>query len=212
MKNIINGRPVYSKFKYLIDRILASLIIVAFFPIIMLLIFTVRVKLGPPVLFKQSRSGYKGKIFNIYKIRSMTNARDLNGELLTDSERLTAFGHWLRKTSIDEIPGLINILLGEMSFVGPRPLMSKYLPLYSKEQFRRHEVKPGITGWAQVNGRNSISWEDKFKYDVWYVDNCNIFIDMKILFMTFIKVLKKDGVDLDKDVTMPLFRGSEKLK
>lgn len=145
--------------------------------------------------------------FFMYKFRTMTNERDAGGKLLPDEKRLTRLGRFLRSTSLDELPELINVLKGEMSLVGPRPLLMEYLPLYSKEQFRRHDVKPGITGWAQVNGRNAISWEDKFKFDVWYVDNQTFWLDIKILWMTFIKVLKRDGISQDGQATMEKFTG-----
>lgn len=168
----------------------------------------VRSKLGSPIIFKQERPGKDGKIFTLYKFRTMTDKRDENGELLPDSERLTKFGKLLRSTSIDELPELVNILKGDMSIVGPRPLLVKYLPLYNERQSRRHEVRPGITGYAQANGRNAISWEQKFEYDVEYVDNISFALDIKILFKTVGSVLKREGIDSGSSVTMEEFTGT----
>jgi len=170
----------------------------------------VKIKLGSPIFFKQVRPGLNGDIFNMYKFRTMTNERDSNGVLLSDSKRLTQFGKFLRSTSLDELPSLWSVLKGDMSLVGPRPLLVEYLPLYSKRQSRRHEVRPGITGWAQVNGRNAISWDEKFELDVWYVDNQSIWLDVKILWLTVKKVIVRDGITAQGDVTMPIFRGSKK--
>ncbi len=163
---------------------------------------------GRPIFFRQVRPGLNGKPFIMYKFRTMTNERDGDGNLLPDDRRLTSFGRFLRSTSLDELPELINVLKGEMSLVGPRPLLMEYLPLYSTEQFRRHEVKPGITGWAQVNGRNAISWEDKFKFDVWYVDNQSFWLDIKILWMTLVKVFKREGISQAGQATMEKFEGT----
>lgn len=191
--------------------VIASLFALLFLgPVIMLLSIIVVVKLGRPVLFKQKRPGLKGNIFEMMKFRSMRDAVDKQGNILPDSERLTSFGKKLRSSSLDELPGLWSVLKGEMSLVGPRPLLVEYLPLYSKEQARRHDVKPGITGWAQVNGRNAISWEDKFKFDIWYVDNQSFWLDIKILFLTVKKVLVRDGVSAEGEVTMSKFTGSFK--
>lgn len=170
----------------------------------------VRMKLGAPILFKQKRPGLHGKPFYLYKFRTMTDERDESGKLLPDSVRLTSTGKWIRKLSLDELPQLFNVLKGELSLVGPRPLLMEYLPLYSKEQIRRHEVKPGITGWAQVNGRNAISWDDKFALDVWYVDHKSFLLDLKILFLTFIKVFKREGINQDDHVTVEKFTGNLK--
>lgn len=178
-------------------------------PILLLLALLVRVNLGAPVLFKQTRPGRHGKPFTIYKFRTMTNARDAAGQLLPDADRLNRYGRFLRSTSLDELPELINVLKGEMSLVGPRPLLMEYLPLYSPEQARRHEVRPGITGWAQVNGRNAISWEEKFRLDVWYVDNQSLWLDIKILWMTFAKVFKREGISQEGQATMEKFTGSK---
>ena len=176
--------------------------------VFLLVALMVRIKLNSPVLFKQSRPGLNGKIFNVYKFRTMTNECDKNGTLLSDEARLTKFGKFLRSTSLDELPSLWNVLKGDMSLVGPRPLLVEYLPLYSTQQARRHEVKPGITGWAQINGRNSISWDEKFDLDVWYVDNQSIWLDIKILWLTVKKVIMRDGISAKNQVTMPKFKGS----
>ena len=170
----------------------------------------VRFKFGSPVLFKQPRPGLNEKVFNMIKFRSMTMENDTSGIMLSDSDRLTRFGEFLRSTSLDELPSLWVVLKGEMSLVGPRPLLVEYLPLYSKKQSRRHEVKPGITGWAQVNGRNAISWDEKFDLDVWYVDNQSVWLDIKILFLTIKKVIMRDGISAKDDATMPPFKRSKK--
>ena len=165
----------------------------------------VKIKLGSPLFFKQARPGLNAEVFNMYKLRSMTNKCDKDGNLLNDEVRLTKFGKFLRSTSLDELPSLWNVLKGDMSLVGPRPLLVEYLPLYSERQSRRHEVKPGITGWAQVNGRNAISWDEKFELDVWYVDNKSIWLDIKILWMTVKKVISRDGVSPEGMDIMPRF-------
>ena len=170
----------------------------------------IRFKFGSPVLFKQPRPGLNEKVFNMIKFRSMTMENDTSGIMLSDSDRLTRFGEFLRSTSLDELPSLWAVLKGEMSLVGPRPLLVEYLPLYSKKQSRRHEVKPGITGWAQVNGRNAISWDEKFDLDVWYVDNQSVWLDIKILFLTIKKVIMRDGISAKDDATMPPFKQSKK--
>jgi sugar transferase EpsL len=169
----------------------------------------VRRKHGAPVLFRQTRPGMGGKPFLMYKFRTMTDQRDTAGNLLPDEKRLTRFGKFLRSTSLDELPELINVLKGEMSLVGPRPLLMEYLGRYSPEQARRHEVRPGITGWAQVNGRNAISWEEKFKLDVWYVDNRSLWLDIKILWMTFVKVFKREGISQEGQATAEKFMGGK---
>jgi len=176
--------------------------------LIALIALMVRSKLGSPIFFKQSRPGLNGRIFTILKFRTMTNECDKDDMLLPDEVRLTKFGKFLRSTSLDELPGLWNVLKGDMSLVGPRPLLVEYLPLYSEKQSRRHEVKPGITGWAQVNGRNAISWDEKFDLDVWYVDNQSIWLDIKILWMTVKKVIVRDGISQSNHVTMDKFKGS----
>jgi lipopolysaccharide/colanic/teichoic acid biosynthesis glycosyltransferase len=173
-----------------------------------ILALQVRRKLGSPVLFTQVRPGLHGDPFKMVKFRTMTSDRDHDGQLLPDVQRLTAFGRWLRATSLDELPELWNVLKGEMSLVGPRPLLMQYLPLYSPEQARRHEVRPGVTGWAQINGRNAISWEDKFKLDVWYVDNQSLWLDITILWQTVKKVVLRDGISAAGEATMPAFIGT----
>lgn len=189
--------------------IIASLIgLILLSPVILITAILVRLKLGSPIFFTQDRVGKDNKIFKMIKFRTMTDEKDKSGELLSDKYRLTSFGKFLRSTSIDELPELINVLKGDMSLVGPRPLLVKYLPLYSKEQIRRHEVKPGITGWAQINGRNSISWSEKFKLDVWYVDNNSFLVDIKILFLTIYKVIKKDDINQSETDTMQVFNGN----
>ena len=177
-------------------------------PIVLLVGLMVKFKLGSPILFKQLRPGLNGEVFNMTKFRTMICVSDENGNLLTDSQRLTKFGKFLRSTSLDELPSLWNVLNGDMSLVGPRPLLVEYLPLYSERQSRRHEVKPGITGWAQVNGRNAIFWDEKFDLDVWYVDNQSVWLDIKILWLTVKKVIARDGISQKNHVTMDKFRGS----
>ena len=189
----------------LISVISGSLLI---FPLILLLALLVLLRIGGPIFFCQTRPGLHGKPFMMVKFRTMTDARDAEGLLLPDAQRLTAFGKFLRSSSLDELPELLNVLKGEMSLVGPRPLLMEYLPLYSPEQTRRHEVRPGITGWAQVNGRNAISWEEKFKLDVWYVDNQSLVLDLKILWMTFAKVFKREGISQEGQATAEKFKGS----
>lgn len=181
-------------------------------PLVLFLAVMVRIKLGSPIFFCQIRPGLHGKPFTMVKFRTMTDARDGQGQLLPDDKRLTPFGKFLRSTSLDELPELINALNGEMSLVGPRPLLMEYLPLYSPEQARRHEVRPGITGWAQVNGRNAISWEEKFKLDVWYVDNQSLVLDLKILWMTFAKVFKREGISQEGQATAEKFMGTDMEK
>ena len=176
---------------------------------LLLLALLVRTKLGSPVFFRQTRPGLHGKPFEMVKFRTMTDARDAQGELLPDSERLPPFGRFLRSSSLDELPELWNVLKGQMSLVGPRPLLMEYLPLYTPQQYRRHEVRPGVTGWAQVNGRNAISWEEKFALDVWYVENQSFWLDVKILFLTVKKVLVKDGINAAGEATMTKFTGSK---
>jgi len=195
-------------FKRPIDILLSLLIIIIIFWVYILLAILIKIKLGSPVIFKQPRPGKNEKIFNLYKFRTMTNEKDENGNLLPDEQRLTSFGKWLRKTSLDEIPEFFNILFGSMSLVGPRPLLIKYLPLYSEEQRRRHEVRPGLSGYAQVNGRNAISWSDRFKLDVEYVDNITFIGDFKIVRDTFKKaIFKHDNISSETSVTMEDFTG-----
>lgn len=194
------------RFFDLIATILGLLLI---WPLVLVLALLVRFQLGTPVLFRQQRPGMHGKPFIMYKFRTMTDESDRNGNLHPDAARLTPFGRFLRSSSLDELPELINVLKGEMSLVGPRPLLLEYLPLYSPDQARRHEVRPGITGWAQVNGRNAISWEEKFKLDVWYVDNQSFWLDIKILFLTVKKVFIREGISQEGQATMAAFKGSQ---
>jgi sugar transferase EpsL len=196
--------------KRLFDLIFAFLALVILSPILFLTAILVRIFIGTPILFNQERPGYKGRPFFIYKFRTMTNRFARDGSLLPDAERLTRFGHFLRSLSLDELPELFNILRGDMSFVGPRPLLMEYLPLYSAEQARRHNVTPGLTGWAQVHGRNDISWEDKFKYDVWYVDHWSFLLDIKIILMTIGKVFKREGISQAGQATTEYFTGNKK--
>jgi len=195
--------------KRLFDVILSVIGLLVLAAPLVLLDLLVRHKLGDPAFFRQVRPGLHGKPFQMIKLRSMTDARGPNGALLSDAERLTPFGRFLRASSLDELPGLWNVLKGDMSLVGPRPLLMEYLPLYSPEQARRHEVRPGITGWAQVNGRNALSWEDKFRLDVWYVDHRSLWLDIKILWLTVKKVLVRDGISAEGEATMARFTGSK---
>jgi len=198
--------------KRIFDFICSSVGLILLSPLLISVAILIRFKLGSPVTFTQQRPGLKGKPFNIYKFRSMTNEKDEHGDLLPNHLRMTKFGKFLRKLSLDELPQLFNVLKGDISLVGPRPLLMDYLELYSPEQSRRHNVRPGITGWAQVNGRNAIGWEEKFDYDVWYVDNQSFLLDMKILIMTVKKVLISDGVNKSEGVTMERFTGTQKLE
>lgn len=190
------------------DFILSLFALVVLSPVFLVLAILVRVKLGSPVIFKQERPGLNGRIFTLYKFRSMSDARDENGNLLPDEVRLTRFGKILRSTSLDELPELVNILKGDMSIVGPRPLLVRYLPLYNEHQARRHEVRPGFTGYAQVHGRNAITWEDKFDKDVYYVDHVSFLMDWKIILRTVLTVLKREGISSSGSVTMEPFRGT----
>lgn len=177
-------------------------------PVLVIVAWLVRWRLGSPILFCQDRPGKDGKLFRLMKFRTMTDARGLDGVLLPDADRLTPFGKWLRASSLDELPELLNILKGEMSLVGPRPLLPQYLPLYTAEQARRHEVRPGITGWAQVHGRNTVDWPERFAMDVWYVDHRSLWLDVRILWKTVWKVLRRDGISAEGEATMPYFEGS----
>ena len=197
------------KLKNLFDKTLALFLIILFSPIYIVVSLLIFFKMGSPILFRQKRPGYKEEIFGIYKFRTMTNEKDKFGNLLPDDKRLVGIGKFIRSTSLDELPQLFNVLKGEMSFVGPRPLLEEYLPLYNEKQKRRHDVKPGITGWAQVNGRNAISWEQKFDYDVWYVDNQSFWLDIKILWLTFLKVVKRSDISSSTSSTMEKFTGSK---
>ena len=194
------------------DFLCALIATIVLSPVMLVTAILIRKKLGSPVIFKQERPGLNGNIFKLYKFRSMSDARDENGNLLSDEERLGSFGKKLRSTSLDELPELINILKGDMSVVGPRPLLVRYLPLYNERQARRHEVRPGFTGYAQVNGRNAISWEEKFDYDVEYVDNVTFLGDWKIIFQTVKTVLRRDGISSETSATMEEFRGDSDLK
>jgi lipopolysaccharide/colanic/teichoic acid biosynthesis glycosyltransferase len=196
--------------KRIFDIVVSLLALLALSPLLAVLALQVRRKLGRPVLFRQSRPGLHERSFEIRKFRTMTDDRDTDGNLLADSERLLPFGRFLRSTSLDELPELWNVLKGEMSLVGPRPLLMEYLDLYSEEQARRHEVRPGITGWAQVNGRNALTWEEKFDLDVWYVDNHSLWLDLKILILTIARVFKREGVSQEGHATMERFQGSTK--
>lgn len=196
------------RLKRLLDVVVASTALLTFGPLMIYLAFRVWRELGSPVLFRQVRPGLGGKPFVMYKFRTMTEEGDEQGNLLPDEKRLTPFGAFLRAWSLDELPELFNVLKGDMSLVGPRPLLMQYLDRYTPGQFRRHEVKPGITGWAQIHGRNALTWEEKFKLDVWYVDNWNIWLDLKILLLTLIKALKRDGISAPGHATMPEFRGN----
>lgn len=191
------------------DILMASAALMLLAPPLLLLSVLVRISFGSPVLFRQVRPGLHGRPFMMVKFRTMTDERGADGELLPDAQRLTAFGRFLRATSLDELPELWNVLRGEMSLVGPRPLLMEYLPLYSPEQARRHEVRPGITGWAQVNGRNALSWEERFKLDVWYVDHRSLGLDLRILWLTLRKVIVREGINAKGEATMPKFTGSK---
>ncbi len=191
------------------DLIAGLCLFIFLLPLLGILSLLIRVKMGRPVFFRQQRPGLKGKPFILYKFRTMEEAAEGVVSPLDDEKRLTGMGRWLRRYSLDEMPQLINVIKGEVSFVGPRPLLMEYLPRYSEEQARRHEVKPGITGWAQVNGRNAISWEEKFAHDVWYVDNWSLFLDLKIIGLTILKVVKAEGIKQDGSASMPEFQGTQ---
>lgn len=197
-----------SFFKRLLDIVISGICLIILCPVMILLAILVRMKLGSPVIFTQERPGYREKIFKLYKFRSMTDARDENGNLLPDEVRLTEFGKTLRATSLDELPELWNILKGDMSLIGPRPLLVKYLPLYNDFQKHRHDVKPGLTGWAQVNGRNAISWEERFELDIYYVNHISLLLDIKILFQTVAVVFRHNDINSATDATMEAFKGT----
>jgi lipopolysaccharide/colanic/teichoic acid biosynthesis glycosyltransferase len=194
--------------KRTLDLALCIVAFVALGPVLVLVWIAVRLALGSPALFVQERPGLNGRPFLMRKFRSMTDARSVDGSLKPDSERLTPFGRFLRSSSLDELPELWNVLVGDMSFVGPRPLLMQYLPLYTERQRRRHEVRPGITGWAQVNGRNAVGWEQRFEMDVWYVDNQTVWLDLKIIGLTFLRVVQRSGISAEGDATMPAFQGA----
>lgn len=200
---------MYKFFKRLIDIICSLIGLILFFPILLVVALLVRINLGSPVFFTQTRLGKDGKEFKMIKFRTMKDSLDKFGQLLPDEQRLTKFGKILRSTSLDELPELINVLKGDMTLVGPRPLLVEYKELYSERQFRRHEVSPGITGWAQINGRNAISWNERFELDVWYVDNISFLLDMKILVMTILKVIKRDGINEQGQASMSKFTGNK---
>lgn len=195
--------------KRLIDLVVALAGLVILSPLIAILALLVRLKLGTPVFFRQQRPGLKGRPFTLVKFRTMRDAFAGNGAPLPDEQRMTPFGQWLRATSLDELPELWNVLRGDMSLVGPRPLLMQYLPLYSPEQMRRHDVRPGVTGWAQVNGRNALDWEEKFRLDIWYVDNRSAALDLRILYLTAKSVLSRSGISYGESATMPEFKGSQ---
>lgn len=195
--------------KRLFDLMAAGLLLVLLSPLLLVLALLVRAAHGTPVLFRQQRPGYKGRPFTIYKFRTMTNRTGPDGSLLPDAERLTRLGRFLRSTSLDELPELFNVLRGEMSLVGPRPLLLRYLELYTPEQMRRHDVHPGVTGWAQVNGRNAITWEQKFAHDLWYVDHWSFCLDIKILFLTLWKAIKREGISQPGHATVEEFKGKK---
>lgn len=199
-----SSRPI----KTVLDKFVAAIALLLLSPLMLVVAIAIYIRMGSPVVFAQPRPGKDGKIFTFYKFRTMTSDRDADGHLLPDEKRLTSFGQFLRQTSLDELPQLWNVLKGDMSFVGPRPLMVEYLDRYSLEQARRHEVTPGITGWAQINGRNAISWEEKFNLDVWYVDNWSLWFDFKILLLTGWKVLQKEGISQSGHVTIEDFMGN----
>jgi len=194
--------------KRLFDLIITVPIFVFLAPFMLLISLLIAWQHGWPIIFRQKRPGFKGELFTIFKFRSMRDLRDAQGDLLPDDKRLTKFGHFLRKWSIDETPELINVLRGEMSLVGPRPLLIAYLPLYNQEQARRHDVLPGITGWAQIHGRNAVSWQEKFSLDIWYVDHWSLWLDIKILFSTIIKVMRREGISQPGQATAELFKGN----
>lgn len=195
--------------KRTLDLLIAVLMVIALSPLLVIIIGLVRFNLGSPVFFRQRRPGLHGQTFLLNKFRTMLDAVDSEGFSLPDKDRLTRFGKFLRASSLDELPELINILRGDMSLVGPRPLLVEYLPLYLPEQARRHEVRPGLTGWAQINGRNALSWEEKFALDIWYIDNRTLMLDLRILWMTACKVLLREGISADGEATMPPFTGSK---
>ena len=195
--------------KRIVDILGAGLGLLLLSPVLAIVAYKIRRDMGSPVLFRQTRPGLHGKPFQMVKFRTMRNATDAEGKPLPDAERLTKLGQFLRSSSLDELPELWNVLKGEMSLVGPRPLLMEYLPLYSPEQARRHEVRPGVTGWAQINGRNAISWDEKFALDVWYVENRSFLLDLKVIWLTIRKVIKRDGISAAGDATMPKFTGSK---
>lgn len=197
--------------KRVLDLFITVPALIALAPLLLLIALLVRIRMGSPILFKQQRPGLNGEPFTMFKFRTMTDQRDADGNLLRDADRLTALGRFLRSTSLDELPELVNVLKGDMSLVGPRPLLMQYLDRYTPEQARRHEVRPGITGWAQINGRNAITWEEKFALDVWYVDHCSLRLDVKIIALTIWKVLKREGISQAGQATMSEFAGEKRV-
>lgn len=195
-------------FKHIIDKLVASVALLLLLPVFIIVLVLLKIANRGSAFFFQPRPGKNGKIFRVIKFKTMNDLKDAQGNLLPDDKRLTSIGKFVRKTSLDEIPQLLNVIKGDMSLIGPRPLLVEYLPLYNKVQSRRHEVRPGITGWAQVNGRNAISWEDKFKYDVWYVDHMSFLLDLKIIFLTIQKVFKSEGINSATAATMERFTGN----
>ena len=193
--------------KSILDRLVAAIALLFFSPLMLIVAIAIYIQMGRPIFFTQPRPGKGSSIFKFYKFRTMTDQRDTDGNLLSDEKRLTAFGQFLRQTSLDELPQLWNVLKGDMSFVGPRPLLVEYLDRYTPQQARRHEVKPGITGWVQVNGRNNLSWEEKFNLDVWYVDNWSLWLDLKIFWLTLFKVLQQEGISQEGYATSEEFKG-----
>ena len=193
--------------KRMLDILVSSFALLLLSPVLCFIAVLVKISHGSPIFFKQERPGLDGESFQIFKFRTMTNERNSKGDLLPDKQRLTALGRLLRSTSLDELPEFLNVIKGDMSLVGPRPLLMEYIPLYTAKQARRHEVKPGMTGWAQVNGRNSLSWEEKFKLDVWYVDNHDLCLDLKILCLTLLRVIQRQGISAENEATMPKFKG-----
>ena len=203
-----NGSVLSVMNKRLFDVLIATVGLILLLPVTLAVAISILIVLGRPVFFTQMRPGLNGKLFRIYKFRTMLGARDASGNLLPDADRLTRFGQFIRSTSLDELPELVNVLLGHMSLVGPRPLLEEYLPLYTPEQARRHDVRPGVTGWAQIQGRNRLSWEEKFQLDTWYVDNQSFWLDLRIIWLTILTVLKRDDVGHAGEPTMPRFKGT----
>lgn len=202
-----DNKQLQKLIKEVADRLIAAIALVVFSPLLLIIAIAIYIRMGGPIVFSQPRPGKDNRIFTFYKFRTMTDDRDLAGNLLPDEQRLTAFGQFLRRTSLDELPQLWNVLKGDLSLVGPRPLLVKYLDRYTPEQARRHEVKPGITGWVQINGRNALNWEEKFKLDIWYVDHWSLWLDLQILFLTIGKVLQQEGINQEGYVTAEEFKG-----
>ncbi|QPC83281.1 sugar transferase [Phototrophicus methaneseepsis] len=194
-----------------LDLIISGIALVVLSPVLLIIMMLIYIRLGSPILFKQQRPGLHGRPFMIYKFRTMTDGRDAAGQPLPDAERMTPLGRFLRSTSLDELPELLNVLKGDMSLIGPRPLLMRYLDRYTTQQARRHEVRPGITGWAQINGRNAITWEEKFELDVWYVEHCSLALDLKIIFLTIWKVVRREGISQQGEATMSEFMGTEEI-